>query len=432
MKPSSMGGPGARSSPRSGIATTKHDDSDARWPLRATRPRRFGSGVADSGGSAGGVDGYRVGGASGTGSKARRAEVDGPEGRHREGWGAGTGDSVMRRSFPRWGTAHAQGFEEPTDPRRYVGANPMNADSRALPATAVVTGAAGWLGQNLVRALAAQPERRRIRGLVRDPSEGVASGAGRSRASRSWSATCATRRDRRAVRRVSARASVFHAAAVIHPEKSVREFFDVNVGGTQLVLDRARRVGATRFVHVSSNSPFGANATAADEFDEDSPFAPYMGYGKSKLEAEQLVQRAQERGDLPTVVLRPPWFYGPFQPARQTRFFASIRRGTFPLMAPGTQRRSMVNTANLVQGALLAETADAAPGHAYWIADAEPYELATILADREGRARSGRRAGRRRAADRAYRARSAFSRKRSTRCCKARVGTCNRSTCSAS
>ena len=174
-------------------------------------------------------------------------------------------------------------------------------------------------------------------------------------------------------------ASVVHAAAVIHPARQVRELFDVNVGGTQLVLDRARRVGAARFVHVSSNSPFGANRTSDDRFDEDSPFAPYMAYGRSKLEAEQLVQRSYDRGDLATVIVRPPWFYGPFQPERQTQFLAAVRRGRFPLVGPGSQRRSMVYTGNLVQGVLLAEVSEVAPGRAYWIADAEPYALRDVL-----------------------------------------------------
>src|SRR6185436_13215437 len=98
------------------------------------------------------------------------------------------------------------------------------------------------------------------------------------------------------------------AAAVIHPQRAVRELFDVNVGGTQLVLDRARRSGSTRFVHVSSNSPFGANARPTDRFTEQSPFNPYLAYGRSKLEAERLVQAAFDRGDLETVICRPPWF----------------------------------------------------------------------------------------------------------------------------
>ena len=70
----------------------------------------------------------------------------------------------------------------------------------------------------------------------------------------------------------------------------------MNVGGTQLELDRARRAGAGRFVHVSSNSPFGANPTPERRFTESSPYHPYMGYGQSKLEAEQLVHaRARAR-----------------------------------------------------------------------------------------------------------------------------------------
>jgi nucleoside-diphosphate-sugar epimerase len=91
------------------------------------------------------------------------------------------------------------------------------------------------------------------------------------------------------------------------------------------------------------------------------------------------VQRSFDRGDLATVIVRPPWFYGPFQPERQTRFFAALRRGRFPMVAPGTQRRSMVYAGKLVQGVLCAEAADAALGRAYWIADAEPYALHEII-----------------------------------------------------
>lgn len=240
----------------------------------------------------------------------------------------------------------------------------------------VVTGAAGWLGQNLVRALAGS--RRSIRCLVHNPGDGpllelldpaihVESG---------------DVRDPVALDRLfgdTTNPTVFHAAAVIHPERSTRELFDVNVGGTEFVLDQARRARASRFVHVSSNSPFGANASATDRFTEDSPYNPYLGYGRSKMEAEQIVQRAHDRGDVSTVILRAPWFYGPNQPPRQGQFFSAIRKGRFPLVGSGEQQRSMVFTENLVDGCLRAETATNAAGRAYWIADAEPYPLATIL-----------------------------------------------------
>jgi nucleoside-diphosphate-sugar epimerase len=247
----------------------------------------------------------------------------------------------------------------------------------AAPADAVVTGAAGWLGQNLVRALA--PQRARVRCLVHreeeaPPLEVVGS---------SVEVVVGDLRDPSALDRLFSgigEASVFHAASVIHPRRHVRELFDVNVGGTQLVLDRARRAGVSRLLHVSSNSPFGANERPTDRFDESSPYDPYLGYGRSKLEAEQLVVRSHERGDVAAVILRPPWFYGPHQPPRQTQFFAAVRRGRFPLVGDGTQQRSMVYVGNLVDGLLRAEVAAAAPGRAYWIADAEPYELRAVLA----------------------------------------------------
>jgi nucleoside-diphosphate-sugar epimerase len=263
-------------------------------------------------------------------------------------------------------------------------ADPESASTKTVPAqsvpasTVVVTGAAGWLGQNLVRSLSSQPIRQRIRCLVSRPADAAMLEVIDPRIE----VVAGDVRDPTVVDRLFdgiARATVVHAAAVIHPARQVRELYDVNVGGTQLVLDRARRVGAGRFVHISSNSPFGANRSSEDRFDEDSQFAPYMAYGRSKLEAEQLVQRSYDRGDLATVVLRPPWFYGPFQPERQTQFLSAVRRGRFPLVGPGTQRRSMVYTGNLVQGVLLAEVVGAAPGHAYWIADAEPYALQDVL-----------------------------------------------------
>ncbi|MGI8939371.1 MAG: NAD-dependent epimerase/dehydratase family protein [Iamia sp.] len=246
----------------------------------------------------------------------------------------------------------------------------------ARAATAIVTGAGGWLGQNLVRALA--PHRTQVRALVdRAEDAPLLELVGPSVQVLVGDVRAPTTADQ--LLAGAEGATVFHAAGVIHPPGRTRPFYDVNVGGTQYLLDRARRAGSGRFLHVSSNSVFGANPHRDHRFTEDSPFNPYLGYGESKLEAEQLVQRSHDRGDLETVVLRPPWFYGPFQPPRQTQFFAAIRRGRFPLVGDGHQRRSMAYTGSLVSALLLAETAEKAPGQSYWIADEEPYELRHVL-----------------------------------------------------
>lgn len=253
---------------------------------------------------------------------------------------------------------------------------PSSVPTTPAASTAVVTGAAGWLGQNLVRTLVRG--RDRVRCLVMTPDEAAAL----SVVSPKVEAVVGDVRDPATADRLFdgvGGAAVFHAAAVIHPAKSTREFFDVNVGGTQNIVDRARRSSASRFVHVSSNSPFGVNASPDEVFTEDSPYNPYMGYGKSKQEAEFIVQKAHERGDIPTVIVRAPWFYGPYQPARQSTFFSAIRKGTFPLVGDGSQRRSMAYTDNLVQGLMRAEVSEKAPGNAYWVADAKPYSLAEII-----------------------------------------------------
>ena len=245
--------------------------------------------------------------------------------------------------------------------------------------------------------------------------------------------TCGTRPRSTGCSTGSAGATVFHAAGVIHPQGHVRELFDVNVGGTQLVLDRARRAGAARFVHVSSNSPFGANARPTDRFDEDSPFNPYMGYGRSKLEAEQLVQRSHDRGDVDdghrasAVVLRAA-------SSRRARRSSSPRSaaGGSRSSATGTQQRSMAYTGNLVHGLLLARGRRRRARAAYWIADAEPYELRTVLDGVRDRTR-GRRVHRVSAAGRTLPA-LAGVRRRHARPRRSRTGvvTSRRCTCSAS
>ena len=58
---------------------------------------------------------------------------------------------------------------------------------------------------------------------------------------------------------------------------------------------------------------------------------------------------------LDAVIVRPPWFYGPYQPARQTTFFRMVRTGRFPIVGDGRQRRSMVYVDNLVDGVVRAE-----------------------------------------------------------------------------
>jgi nucleoside-diphosphate-sugar epimerase len=95
------------------------------------------------------------------------------------------------------------------------------------------------------------------------------------------------------------------------PEAKVADFFHVNPSGTERTWSpRPCRAGVRRFVHVSSNSPFGTNPHPTDVFRQDEPYHPYYGYGRSKMEAELAVfaavdRRARRRRGAAAVVLRP-------------------------------------------------------------------------------------------------------------------------------
>lgn len=248
------------------------------------------------------------------------------------------------------------------------------------PDVTIVTGAGGWLGRAIVdhltrdggpysrpgtvralvhtaadaAVLAAHPRVEVVVGDVRRPDglAGLFAGLGPS-------------------------TDLLHAAGVIHPAR-VDDFTEVNARGTANVMAAALANGIRRVVHVSSNSPFGTNPHPSDTFRNDEPYDPYYGYGRSKMQAELRVLDAVGAG-LDAVIVRPPWFYGPFQPARQTTFFRMVRTGRFPVIGDGRQRRSMVYVDNLVQGVVRAELTATAAGKAWWIADARAYEVVEIV-----------------------------------------------------
>jgi nucleoside-diphosphate-sugar epimerase len=170
---------------------------------------------------------------------------------------------------------------------------------------------------------------------------------------------------------------IFHVAGVIHPRR-IADLYRINHEGTVNVVNAARRAGVRRIVGVSSNSPFGFNATPADAFDERSPYRPYLNYGRSK----QLMERAlleANGSDLETVVLRPPWYYGPHQPRRQTLFYRLVRDGRVPIFGSGDNRRSMAYVGNVVSAMRSAASEPRAAGQAYWVADARPYAMREIV-----------------------------------------------------
>lgn len=257
---------------------------------------------------------------------------------------------------------------------------PSGAD---MPAVAV-TGGAGWLGRRVVLALMgrspdpAAPKLgvRRVKVLAQ-PGEDLADLADGAEVIRG------DVRDPAALKTLlegCEGGGLIHLAGVIHPPGRTRLFDEVNHQGTMNALDAAKAAGVKRAVVMSSNSPIGYNPAPEHRFTEDSPFAPYMGYGRSKMKMEQaLSARFGGEGEPEITIVRAPWFYGPGQPPRQTLFFKLVKDGKFPVLGSGAQRRSMSYVDNLATGLLLALSVPAAANRVYWIADERPYPFAEIV-----------------------------------------------------
>jgi nucleoside-diphosphate-sugar epimerase len=242
--------------------------------------------------------------------------------------------------------------------------------------TIIVTGAAGWFGQAFLDLLAAEGVSD-VRAVVGSPADvpvvldvlptarvHVADVTVASQVAEAFEGLQQCR--------------VVHAAGVIHP-RQVSEFEAVNVGGTRNVLEAALDAGLTRFVHLSSNSTIGTNPGPDEVFRDSEPFDPYLGYGASKMRAEVLVGQVLGEAGVSGIVLRPPWFYGRFQPERQARFIETVRSGKFPLVGDGGNRRSMVDVDRLAHAAWLATNSDLSGVRSYWIADRDPYTMNEIL-----------------------------------------------------
>lgn len=251
----------------------------------------------------------------------------------------------------------------------------------------IVTGALGWLGISLVQSLIkGQPEHEalneprsglRVRCLILPGQDGaplhkisdrveVVTGDIRN------PADCAR------LCQDFAGGILFHTAGMIHPSK-VAEFYQINVDGTKQLLDAAIAAGLKRAIVVSSNSPCGCNPHNDHLFDENSPYNPYMNYGRSKMRMELAVKERQQAGKIETVIVRPPWFYGPNQPPRQTLFFQMVRDGKAPIVGNGENLRSMGYIDNLCQGLMLAALVEKANGQVYWIADKRPYSMNEVI-----------------------------------------------------
>ncbi|KJZ76092.1 hypothetical protein HIM_04548 [Hirsutella minnesotensis 3608] len=136
--------------------------------------------------------------------------------------------------------------------------------------------------------------------------------------------------------------TILHFAAQSHVDLSFGNsysFTHTNVYGTHVLLESAKKVGVTRFIHVSTDEVYGEVTEEDDELLESSILAPTNPYAASKAAAEMLVQSYSKSFKLPTIIVRSNNVYGPHQyPEKIIPKFACLLHRKRPVVLHGDGR----------------------------------------------------------------------------------------------
>lgn len=226
-----------------------------------------------------------------------------------------------------------------------------------MPKT-LVTGATGFIGSHVARALAVRGDDLRL--TVRDdPPAEILDGL-------EYEPAKCDLLDRRAVRRaVTGVTRVFHCAGLVSlRRRDEQRVFDVNVVGTRTLLEECLRAGVERVVFTSSVAAIGP-APAGGTADENQVFtAGHLGipYVNSKHEAEVEALRLAAHG-LPLVCVNPTFVYGAGDlHGGSTSLVRRFLLGRIPVYTDGGL--NVVDVGDVARGHLLADE-KGEPGERY-------------------------------------------------------------------
>jgi nucleoside-diphosphate-sugar epimerase len=231
-----------------------------------------------------------------------------------------------------------------------------------------ITGASGFIGGAIARALATHHE--------------VLAMSRREESDRSIEALGATpvRCDLAGLRAEDLPAFdvAIHCAAWVEPWGTRSEFWDANVEGTSRMLEAARAVGATRFIHISTEAVLWHGQHLHD-VDESYPLvrkSPYL-YSETKAEAERRVLAANGDG-FDTLAIRPRFVWGPGDRTLAPELKKMVESGAFLWLDGGRARTSTTHIDNLVHAVELA-LEKGRGGEAYFVTDGEVKDFRSFL-----------------------------------------------------
>ncbi|MFC6010589.1 NAD-dependent epimerase/dehydratase family protein [Nocardia lasii] len=245
----------------------------------------------------------------------------------------------------------------------------------------LVTGASGFLGGAITRALVAD-DANEVSILVRPTSILDDLGPAAERVRLVYGDLSSPASLARATSGVDV---VIHSAARVDERGTRDRFWVENVRATEQLLDAARRGGASRFVFISSPSALmDRDGGDQREVDESLPYPRrYLNhYSETKAAAERAVIAADAPG-FTTVALRPRAIWGAGDRSGPiVRLLGRTAEGKLPDLCYGRAiEASLCHVDNIVHACLLALSATDIGGKAYFIADAEKTDVWGFLGD---------------------------------------------------
>ncbi|MFI4963055.1 MAG: NAD-dependent epimerase/dehydratase family protein, partial [Legionellales bacterium] len=172
---------------------------------------------------------------------------------------------------------------------------------------------------------------------------------------------------------------VFNCAALSSPWGPYEAFYQSNVLGTEHVV--AATPDQARLIHVSSPSIY-FDFTEKHNIKENEPLPvrPANNYVKTKLLAEEAVDKAFLNQKIKVVTIRPRAIFGPYDRAILPRILEAERKGVLSIIGSGANVIDITYVENVVESLILAAKADdKVLGKKYNITNDEPKTLMAIL-----------------------------------------------------
>ena len=123
-------------------------------------------------------------------------------------------------------------------------------------------------------------------------------------------------------------------------------YYDVNVGGMRNTLEAMEANGVKRIIFTSSVAVYGLNKNNPTE---TYPADPFNHYGKSKWEAEKVLQEWYKvHPDWNINVIRPTVIFGERNRGNVYNLLKQISSGRFLMVGKGNNKKSMAYVGNIV------------------------------------------------------------------------------------